>query len=58
MTLFKVDDAVTQKLVTLFYTEWIKTGDKRTAFNNAKKTILEEYKDPIYWGSFIMVGLD
>ncbi len=58
MTLFKVDDAVTQKLVTLFYTEWIKTGDKRSAFNNAKKAILEEYKDPIYWGSFIMVGLD
>ncbi len=58
MTLFKVDDAVTQKLVTLFYTEWVKTGDKRSAFNNAKKAILEEYKDPIYWGSFIMVGLD
>ena len=58
MTLFKVDDAVTQKLVTLFYTEWIRTGDKRTAFNNAKKAILTEYKDPIYWGSFIMVGLD
>lgn len=58
MTLFKVDDAVTQKLVTLFYTEWIKTGNKRSAFNNAKKAILEEYKDPIYWGSFIMVGLD
>jgi CHAT domain-containing protein len=58
MTLFKVDDAVTQKLVTMFYTEWIKTGNKRTAFNNAKKAILLEYKDPIYWGSFIMVGLD
>lgn len=58
MTLFKVDDAVTQKLVTLFYSEWIKTGEKRAAFNNAKKAILEEYKDPIYWGSFIMVGLD
>lgn len=58
MTLFKVDDAVTQKLVTNFYTEWIKTGDKRSAFTNAKKAILKEYKDPIYWGSFIMVGLD
>tara|TARA_R110002050_G_scaffold286088_1_gene436069 strand:+ start:8102 stop:12340 length:4239 start_codon:yes stop_codon:yes gene_type:complete len=58
MTLFKVDDAVTQKLVTQFYTEWIKTGDKRAAFINAKKAILKEYKDPIYWGSFIMVGLD
>ena len=58
MTLFKVDDAVTQKLVTQFYTEWIKTGDKRNAFINAKKSILKEYNDPIYWGSFIMVGLD
>lgn len=58
MTLFKVDDAVTQKLVTLFYEEWIKTNNKRSAFIKAKKAILEEYKDPIYWGSFIMVGLD
>lgn len=58
MTLFKVDDAVTQKLVNLFYSEWIKTNDKRAAFINAKKAILEEYKDPIYWGAFIMVGLD
>jgi len=58
MTLFKVDDKITQEFVQIFYTIWLKTGDKRIAFINAKKAILTKYKDPIYWGGFVMIGLD
>ncbi len=58
MTLFKVDDEVTQKLMTQFYSEWLATGDKRRAFIKAKQKIKEEYENPIFWGSFVMIGLD
>lgn len=58
MTLFKVNDAVTQELITTFYTEWLATGNKREAFLKAKKQVKDKYEEPIYWGSFVMIGMD
>lgn len=58
MSLFKVSDEATQKLMVKFYQKWIESGNKRQAFIEAKKEIREEYKDPIFWGPFIMIGLD
>jgi CHAT domain-containing protein len=58
MSLFKVSDEATQQLMVKFYRKWIETGNKREAFIEAKKEIRNEYKDPIYWGPFIMIGLD
>ncbi len=58
MTLFKVNDQVTQELMSTFYKTWLETGDKRSAFVNAKKHIKDKYDSPIYWGSFVMIGLD
>jgi CHAT domain-containing protein/tetratricopeptide (TPR) repeat protein len=58
MSLFKVSDEATQQLMVKFYRKWIETGNKRQAFIDAKKEIRNEYKDPIYWGPFIMIGLE
>ncbi|RZK04767.1 MAG: CHAT domain-containing protein, partial [Flavobacterium sp.] len=58
MSLFKVSDEVTQELMNTFYEKWITTGNKRQAFIDAKKVIKEKYQWPIYWGAFIMVGLE
>ncbi|MEP1093842.1 MAG: CHAT domain-containing tetratricopeptide repeat protein [Cyclobacteriaceae bacterium] len=58
MSLFKVSDEATQQLMIKFYRKWIETGDKRQAFVDAKKEIRNEYRDPIYWGPFVMIGLD
>ncbi len=58
MSLFKVSDEATQKLMIEFYKNWLETGDKRQSFIDAKKAIRDEFKDPIYWGPFIMIGLD
>ena len=58
MSLFKVSDEATQRLMVKFYRKWIETGDKRQAFIDAKKEIRNEFGNPIYWGPFIMVGLD
>lgn len=58
MSLFKVSDEATQKLMVKFYSKWLQTGDKRASFIQAKQEIRDEYKDPIFWGPFIMIGLD
>ncbi len=55
ISLFKVNDEVTQKLMVSFYQKWLKTGDKRTAFTEAKKEIKQLYKEPLYWGAFLMI---
>lgn len=57
MSLFKVDDEATNKLMNYFYDNWIvKKMNKRRAFVEAKRQLRQEFKDPIYWGAFIMVG--
>lgn len=56
MSLWKVNDDATQKLMTRFYDEWIKTGDKFTAFKNAQLAIREQYDAPYYWGAFVMLN--
>jgi CHAT domain-containing protein len=58
MSLFKVNDEVTQKLMTKFYEKWFVTRNKRQAFLQARKEVKEEYKSPLYWGAFNMIGLE
>ncbi len=58
MSLFKVADDATQQLMVKFYRKWIESGDKRQAFIDAKKEIRNEFGNPLYWGPFIMIGLD
>ena len=56
ISLFKVNDEVTKSLMIEFYTNWLKSGDKRSAFNQAKRSIKAKYEDyPIFWGAFIMI---
>ncbi len=56
MSLWKVDDAATQQLMTNFYTNWIKLGNKQKAFKQAQVQLMEKYKEPYYWGAFVMMG--
>ncbi|XOV93042.1 MAG: CHAT domain-containing protein [Bacteroidota bacterium] len=57
MSLFQVSDEVTEKLMTEFYKNWIEgKKEKREAFNLAQKAVKEEFKDPIFWGAFIMIA--
>lgn len=62
MSLWKVDDAATCKLMTEFYSNWI--GQKMTkhdALESAKRAVRETkgWEDPKYWASFILLdGLE
>ncbi|MDX2197237.1 MAG: CHAT domain-containing protein [Cytophagales bacterium] len=57
MSLFKVNDEVTQKLMTRFYELWLKSDDKRKSFSDAKREIKKFHHEPVYWASFVMTGL-
>ena len=57
MSLWKVDDAATQQLMTNFYSNWTKTGNKAKAFKLAQQQLMMKYKEPYYWGAFVMVGI-
>lgn len=57
MSLWKVDDAATQALMTNFYTNLSKGGSKLKAFKQAQLQLMTKYKDPYYWGAFVMIGL-
>jgi CHAT domain-containing protein/Tfp pilus assembly protein PilF len=57
MSLWKVDDAATQQLMNNFYTQWLKSGNKQSAFKQAQTQLMTKYPDPYYWGAFVMIGL-
>jgi len=57
MSLWKVDDAATQQLMTNFYTNWTKSGNKQKAFKQAQLQLMTKYKEPYYWGAFVMMGM-
>lgn len=54
-SLWKVNDAATQALMSYFYEEWMKTQDKRKAFTDAQKKLRSTYPHPYYWGAFILI---
>jgi len=56
MSLWKVDDAATQELMTSFYNNWLRYGNKKSAFKKAQLTLKNKYKDPYYWGAFVLIG--
>jgi CHAT domain-containing protein len=58
MSMFKVDDEATQKLILSFYRKWITTNNLRQSFVNAKKELRLDYPEPYYWGTFMMIGLE
>ena len=58
MSMFKVDDEATQKLILNFYKKWLTNGNMRQSFIDAKKELRTEYPEPIYWGAFMMIGLE
>jgi CHAT domain-containing protein len=56
MSLWKVDDTATQKLMRHFYAAFVKSNNVRLAFKEAQQTLRNEYPEPLYWGAFVMLG--
>ncbi|WP_422360755.1 tetratricopeptide repeat protein [Reichenbachiella sp.] len=56
MSLWKVNDETTQKLMSRFYSNWLGGDSKKDAFRHAIKSLKKEYKQPYYWGAFVILG--
>ena len=56
MSLWPVDDAATQLMMTEFYRHWIEQKEpKREAFTHAQNIVKKQYADPKYWAAFILL---
>jgi len=55
MSLWKVDDSATQKLMISFYDQMFSGKSAREALASAKQELMEEYPEPYYWGAFVLV---
>lgn len=55
ISLWKVDDAATRLLMTSFYEEYLRSGDKTRALDYARKTVRARYPQPYYWGAFVLM---
>ena len=55
MSLWKVPDTATSKLMINFYNNWIGGMEKHKAFQKAQQDIKKEYSSPYYWAGFVML---
>jgi CHAT domain-containing protein len=56
MSMWKVDDEVTQKLMITFYQKFAEYNNARKAFKEAQSEIKNQYPEPYFWGAFVMSG--
>ena len=57
MSLWKVDDRATSKLMTEFYQHWATGASIHQSLEHAKKVLRShpEFNDPTYWAAFILL---
>jgi len=55
-TIWKVDDEVTQKFMTIFYELISKGNSINSSLKAAKSKIRENYSHPYYWAPFVLIS--
>lgn len=55
MSLWKVPDTETSKLMQLFYTNWLGGMSKYEAFQTAQQEIKKSHPNPYFWAGFVML---
>jgi CHAT domain-containing protein/tetratricopeptide (TPR) repeat protein len=55
MSLWKIDDLATARLMATYYRLWSQENNA-SAFRQAQIDLRKEYPEPYYWGAFVMLG--
>ncbi len=55
VTLWKVDDAATELMMTEFYKNLTNGESRRTAFDSARAAVRSKFPEPYYWAPFVMI---
>ena len=55
MSLWKVPDLATSKLMIAFYNNWTSGMELHQAFQQAQQLIKQKYPSPYYWAGFVML---
>lgn len=58
-SLWAIDDAATQQLISQFYRHWYRGGEsKAQALQRAQQHLLQQwrYQHPAYWAAFLLIG--
>jgi CHAT domain-containing protein/Flp pilus assembly protein TadD len=56
-SLWRVDDAASQELMTKFYGYWLAGRPLASAFRQAQLDLRAKYPQPYYWGAFVLIGV-
>lgn len=56
MSLWKVSDEATKKLMTTFYSEWMSGKQKEEAFFAAQRALRKDFPEPYFWGAFVLLN--
>jgi CHAT domain-containing protein len=56
VSLWSVPDAPTEALMTVFYEQWLRDGDKAQALRQAMLETRDRYPNPINWAAFTLIG--
>jgi CHAT domain-containing protein len=56
MSLWKVDDAATSRLMQVFYKYYLPTGNAQESLRRAQTELRKNYPHPYYWASFLVLG--
>lgn len=56
MSLWQVNDDATQQLMSSFYKYFAASGNKQEAFLKAQKELKLKFREPFYWGAFVLIG--
>lgn len=56
MSLWKVNDQLTQQLMSDFYRFWLAGSSKPQALRQAQMNLRKQHPEPYYWGAFVLLG--
>jgi CHAT domain-containing protein len=56
MSLWKIDDEITQELMRSFYQNFLKSKNKRESLRLAQLELKKNHPEPFHWGAFVMIG--